>query len=89
MGCGGLWRRRDRGWWLRGGGLRTDWVSDLAQKALRRLLFLLLLVASGDVVAALRLLGGLLFLVGHGVLLARTSRVNMTVRTVWIDGWLS
>jgi hypothetical protein len=56
-------------------GLRTNWVSDLAQKALGRLLFLFLLIGGGDVVAALGLLGGLLIFVGHGVLFARNLRV--------------
>ena len=51
---------------------RTDWVSDLAQKtALLLGFFILLLGVCRDVVAALRLLcgllRGLLFLVGHDV----------------------
>lgn len=61
---------------------RTDWVSDLAQKtALLLGFFILLLGVCRDVVAALRLLcgllRGLLFLVGHDVLLSQYQTVDV------------
>jgi hypothetical protein len=74
----------------RAGRRLTDWVSDLAQKALGRLLFLLFLVGCGDVVAALGLLGRLLSFVGHGVSLSNicvyeTMRVVRTMSAMRFD----